>query len=56
MIDRTAAFQAWERKGWATVKGDLVRPGPALPRLVGALDDAAEKARARKKRGKKAGK
>lgn len=59
MIDRTAAFQAWEREGWATVKGDLVQPGPALPRLVRALDDAAENARAaraRKKPGKKAGK
>ena len=52
---RTAALEGWEEAEWVTVEGDLVAPGPALPRLKARLDDAARLAKKnhrRRRRGK----
>lgn len=49
---RAAALDAWGDAGWIELKGDLIAPGPALPRLRESLRKLADKARrnARKRR------
>ena len=48
---RGAALDAWGGAGWVELDGDRVAPGPALSRLGGVLDKAAEGARAARGKG-----
>jgi hypothetical protein len=42
---RGPALDALEEAGWIEIEGDLVAPGPALPRMARVLNEAAESAR-----------
>ena len=45
---RSRALDSWQEAGWVAVEGDLVSPGPQLPRLTRVLNEAAEGAKKKK--------